>query len=178
MSKANSWIWSFFPFSFQRSLHSNEPLVWMQITWRSTFESTLFCQHAVFSSVNSSQKSFRPHFMIFKCMLVMCLRSVTREISEDICAQKRFSAHHQENPRNCLLNLVGMHPIIQVCQWKLRICNANTRLPVDPLRLYPFMVYSFQFTAFLHIRCIYSRNQEHEVLIWVNKIRIWRRSAT
>ena len=39
--------------------------------------------------------------------------------SEDICAQKRFSAYHQENARNRLLNLVGMHPIIQVCQWKL-----------------------------------------------------------
>ena len=135
MSKANSLSWRFFPFSFQKSLHSHEPLVRMQITRRSTFESTLFCnRHAVFSSVNSSQKSFRAHFMIFKCMLVtMWRRPITRGISGDICAQKRFSAYHQENPGNRLLNLVGMHPLIQVFQWKLWICNANKLLPINPL---------------------------------------------
>lgn len=173
MSKANSLSWSFFPFFFQKSLHSHEPLVRMQITRRSTFESTLFCnRHAVFSSVNSSQKSFRPHFMIFKCMLVMWLRSMTREISEDwhMCP-KTFFCHHQENPRNRLLNFVGMHPLsLSVKTLNLQCKQTSTYKPV--LGLYPFTVYSFQFTTFLHIRCIYSRNQEHEVMIWVNKIRI------
>ena len=65
-------------------------------------------RHAVFSSVNSSLLGLILWFS-----------------SEDICAQKRFSAYYQENARNRLLNLVGMHPIIQVCQssvgcqWKL-----------------------------------------------------------
>lgn len=51
----------FLPVLFRKALHSHEPLVRMQIPGRST----LFCnRHAVFSSVNSSQKSFGPHLMI------------------------------------------------------------------------------------------------------------------
>ena len=140
MSKANSWSWSFFPFSFQKILHSHEPLVRMQITRRSTFESTLFCnRHAVFSSVNSSQKSFRPHFMIF--------------LGRHRCPKTSF----------CLSPRKRWKPFAEPC-WNasdntslsVETCNSNKVLPINPLRLYPFMVYSFQFTAFLHIRCIYT----------------------
>ena len=92
-----------------------------------------------FSSVNSSQKSFRPHFMIF--------------LGRHMCPKTSF----------CLSPRKRWKPFAEPC-WNasdstslsVETCNANKVLPINPLRLYPFMVYSFQFTTFLHIRCIYT----------------------
>ena len=35
--------------------------------------------------------------MIFKCILVMLLGSLTREISEETCPKVKLLANHQEN---------------------------------------------------------------------------------